>query len=321
MTWRIWQAYIFPWLLRRGTFQKRARIKRWLGQTSSSINICPINLGFSSGGPGANQIKLDAYYYLTACKKDPVNWSDKKTYFDQTATILHLKNFRDFDQYSRTVSRKSRGNDNRAVKKALRLEYRTRLIDAEMFQASIDGIRRSKLFRTGGLMLDALRQRPGFADGAEKPVSPPDCDTHWSMCWGGFHRDRLVAYVMLTRCGSFIRTRDIMGHGDVLRDGVMKLLLFDIVKWLYQDPSPFLRGIDDFMYGAAEHGGDGLFEWKLRLGFEPALIGSSTFQGENLPPDFDAATYRDLNPDVKKAGVDARLHYMTSGVFEGRRYR
>jgi len=40
-----------------------------------------------------------------------------------------------------------------------------------------------------------------------------------------------------------------------------------------------------------------------------------------LPSDFDAKTYLDLNPDVAASGVDAALHYVRHGRNEGRAYR
>jgi len=42
---------------------------------------------------------------------------------------------------------------------------------------------------------------------------------------------------------------------------------------------------------------------------------------DDLPPDFDPELYLRLNPDVKKAGLDARLHYLRRGMRENRKYR
>lgn len=41
----------------------------------------------------------------------------------------------------------------------------------------------------------------------------------------------------------------------------------------------------------------------------------------DLPNDFDAETYRQLNSDVADSGTDAAHHYLSHGRFEGRRYR
>jgi hypothetical protein len=257
---------------------------------------------------------------LNAFKALSVDWQDQTIYFRPTASILDLTRFGSFDDYARAVSKNSRGNDNRSVKKALRLGYRTRVIDQSSYQASIDRIRRSKLIRTGGLMLDAVRPRARLVDSDEQPVQTPPCGVHWTMCWGVFRGETLVAYALLTRCGNIIRTIHIMAHRDALHDGVLKLLVFDIVRWLFAAESAILRGIRYFMYGALEHGGEGLFEWKLRLQFHPSLVDMSTVYGDILPSQFDEAAYLDLNPDVKKAKVDARVHYMVWGRFEGRRY-
>lgn len=318
---KIWNNSLRPYLLARECFRKQTRLESWRKNNAGTIASCPIDLGFSEGGAECDRIGSDTYHYLIACKTLPVDWRDKRTFYRQTATILDLARFSDFDDYARTVSRKSRGNDNRAVKKALRLGYRTRLIDPDAYQASIDRIRHSKIFRTGGLMLDAIRPHAKLADSGEQAVQPPACGIHWSMCWGVFKDDRLVAYALLTRCGNIVRTVHILGHRDALHDGVMKLLMFDIVRWLYEAGSGFLRDITHFMYGALEHGGEGLAEWKLRLQFHPSLPDMTSLHRDYLPSDFDAATYVNLYPDLKKAKVDGRGHYMFWGRAEGRRYR
>ena len=40
-----------------------------------------------------------------------------------------------------------------------------------------------------------------------------------------------------------------------------------------------------------------------------------------LPQDFDSATYLEINPDVREAGVDAIEHYLRHGLLEGREYK
>lgn len=225
-------------------------------ENGGAIQICPMELGFSESNGECNNIKAGAYLYLTAFKTFPANWQDKMIYFQPTATILDLGRFCDFDDYARAVSRDSSGNDNRAVKKALRLGYRTHVIDPSAYQASIDRIRRSKLIRTGGLMFDAVRPKANLVDSGEQVVRTPDCGIHWSMCWGAFKGETLVAYAQLTRCGNVIRTIHIMGHRDALRDGAIKLLVFDIVRGLFAAETAILSGIRYFMYGALEHARD-----------------------------------------------------------------
>jgi hypothetical protein len=40
-----------------------------------------------------------------------------------------------------------------------------------------------------------------------------------------------------------------------------------------------------------------------------------------IPNDFDSNTYLELNPDVRKAGVDPAEHYLKYGIKEGRNYK
>jgi len=47
----------------------------------------------------------------------------------------------------------------------------------------------------------------------------------------------------------------------------------------------------------------------------------SAVESAQLPSDFDAATYLQLNPDVAASGIDAGLHYVCHGRDEGRAYR
>jgi hypothetical protein len=74
------------------------------------------------------------------------------------------------------------------------------------------------------------------------------------------------------------------------------------------------------MYGALEHGRDGLSAWKQRLQFYPSLLDMKLVFADLLPADFDEASYLGLNPDVKSAKLDGRLHYAVWGKREGRRY-
>ena len=47
----------------------------------------------------------------------------------------------------------------------------------------------------------------------------------------------------------------------------LKLLFFDIIKWLLDREDPVIQGIRYFVYGAIEHRRDGLYELKRRLQF------------------------------------------------------
>jgi hypothetical protein len=51
------------------------------------------------------------------------------------------------------------------------------------------------------------------------------------------------------------------------------------------------------------------------------FLGKNSHEAKILPDDFDPKTYLSLYPDLIKAGVDGRQHYIKHGYQEGRRYR
>lgn len=319
MLTNLWNTTLKPYLTRRDCFRRRSRLEDWLNDSNRAIQFCTIDLELSESHSGCNDIKAGSFLYLKPFKAFPADWRDERLYYLPTATILDLSRFADFHSYEQAVSASSHGNDNRSVKKAMRLGYRTCRINQAAYRSSIDRIHRSKLFRTGGLMLDALRPHADLADDIEREFRPPDCKNHWSVCWGAFKDETLAAYALLTRSGNIIRTIHVMGHHDALRDGAMKLLTFDVVRWLLEADTAIARRIHYFMYGALEHGGIGLMDWKLRLQFRPSLIDMSRAWDDVLPPEFSEVAYLEFNPDVRRAKLDPRLHYAVWGRFEGRR--
>ncbi len=318
----IWDTHLKPYLFRRTCFRRRERLEDWLRTHHGVIQDCRVELGLVDPEDDCSQVKAQTYLYLDAFKKSGPDWQDRSLYFRPTATILDLQPFGCFDDYARAVSRSSRGNDNRAVKKALRLGYRTRIIDPGVHRSGIARIRRSKLVRTGGLVLEALRPHGGGAlDVCERLIQAPACARHWSLCWGAFKEDELLAYVLLMRCGNIARTIHIMAHRDGLHDGALKLLLFDIIRSILEKDRAVFDGLRYLMYGALEHGAEGLCEWKKRLQFQPSLLDMRSVFDDVVPAGFDEIAYWRRNPDVKKAKLDARLHYAVWGRREGRRYR
>jgi hypothetical protein len=319
---------VVNYFIRRNCYRRRYRIREWLAKHQDAIPTSCIDLGFSpepdSGHVGACRIVAgEAYGYFKTFKDAVTNRPGIQRDFQHTATIMDLGRFADFDRYAAAVSKASKGNINRSVKQAMRLGYQARLIDLYAHQTSIDCIRRSALFRTGGIMWNALSARRDVPDCGESPVSVPGCDKHWSMAWGVFHGPTLTAYAKLSRCGNIVRVNDLMGHRDFLKYGVVKLLMLGIVRWLYGADTSFLRGVRYLTYGALEHGKEGLAEWKLRFQFHPALVDLDTALVVKglLPADFDNVKYLQLHPDVERACLDARTHYVFWGRTEGRAYQ
>jgi hypothetical protein len=318
---KLWNERVVPYLLQRKYFRTRNRLQEWLGEDGGALESCVVDLRLAEGHEECTSIKRHSIEYLAMYKQWPVpiNWPPDEALFGPTATILDLGRFVEFDAYAKTVSRKSNGNVNRAVKRASRLGYQCRIIEQDAFHASIEKIRRSKRLRTGGLVMEAFRPTAGLADRPEV-LRLPNCVMHWSICLGVIKDSKLVAYAALTRCGNLVRIAHFMGHREVLRDGVMNLLMFDTVRTLLDPDDALMRGIRYLIYGALEHGKDGLFEWKRRHQFLPAVLDMTSLYRDNLPSGFDEATYLALNPDVRRAKIHAGMHYLIFGKSEGRRY-
>jgi hypothetical protein len=217
-------------------------------------------------------------YYLSRFNR-AADWGSARAAWRPTASVLDLGDFATFGDYSTAVSRKSGGNINRSVAKAVRSGYQCCNLGTEIdrYAGSIRAINRSKLFRTGGIVFDAFipsRDRP--QDEARPPV-PPRCPRHWLLQFGVFapatQKGQLVAYITVGRTGNLLRLWHLMGHGDFLRHEVVKFLLFDVIQWLLDRQDPNVEGLRYFMYGAVEHGREGLLEWKSRMQFRPVLLG------------------------------------------------
>jgi hypothetical protein len=216
------------------------------------------------------------------------------------AAIIDLDRYPDFPSYADRVRRHSKGGVLRQIRRARAQGFYCKTIYREFYRRQLFAIDTSKHFRSG-LVLASLRRRPpasDFPDGISmaeiaeylgRPLSeiaegtplpeppPPACPQHWSIDWGVFlsddagnaPRERLVGYVFLRRTGNIVRTSGLMGHGDCLAQNVMKLLFHDVMQWLLTRADPRVAGLRYLLYGAIEHGNDGLFAWKRSFEFAP----------------------------------------------------
>jgi hypothetical protein len=249
---------------------------RTFGSTAA-LPVAEFKISYQCVNSGCTANEADIKKYLTKFK-NVESWANSTSLWRPTASVMDLGAFGAFSDYELAVSRQSRGNDNRMVKKANRKGYQTRNLGVEldMHEASLQDIHRSKLFRTGGLVLDLFTAAKSHLSDRFKVPTAPFCNQHWAVMWGVFTPqnggEHLIAYATIARTGNFVRTLHVMGHADFLRDGVMKLLFFDIVRWLMDPQDPNVQGIQYFLYGAIEHGRPGMFEWKRRLQFKPFLL-------------------------------------------------
>jgi hypothetical protein len=245
------------------------------------------------------------------------------------AAMVPLGEFSSMADYVNHVSRISDGNDRREVARARKLGYSTRRIGAHSHPVSLDEIVRSKPVRSGGVMakaIDAPAPAERHADFVDQvtPIIPPRCAEHWQIDFGVFRDsdpDRMMAKATLGRSGNLVEIVFFMGHGAALRDGVMKVLMFDIMQWLLESNDPLIEGVDFLSYGAVEEGADGRDKWRRYLGFRPFAIAAERPRDHDwLPEGFDIAAYLALNPDLKAARVLPITHFRLNGAFEERAY-
>ena len=255
---------------------RKPRVRKFSNAGAVGLPVAELKVQYQCVNSGCTANEVDIKKYLTKFNNEET-WAKSTRMWRPTASIMDLGAFETFSDYALAVSRQSRGNDNRHVKKAIRKGYRSRNLGVELdtYDASVQAIHRSKLLRAGGLMLELFVAPKNLSDRIHEPA-PPSCSQHWAVMWGVFTADNngehLIAYATIARTGNFVRTLHVMGHANFLRDGVMKLLFFDILQWLLDRQDPFVQGIQYFLYGATEHGRRGMFEWKRRLQFKPFLL-------------------------------------------------
>lgn len=242
------------------------------------------------------------------------------------ATMIALDDYASFADYVRAVSRISGGNDRREATRARKRGYVTRIIGPNSHPVSLAEIIRSKPVRSGGVIRAA--QQPKSAAGSQDDVATdfarPACREHWQIDFGVFNQadpGRMMAKATLGRSGDLIEIVFLMGHGDALRDGVMKLLMFDMMEWLLDSGDELVRGAAFLNYGAVEEGRAGREKWRRYLGFRPFRLDIPAPAERNWRPlGWDPAAYLALNPDLRAARVLPLTHFRLKGVFEGRAF-
>ena len=245
--------------------------------------------------------------------------------FKPTATVMDLAAFPTPKAYADFVAKSTGGRYRRSANKAKRLGYSVRRIAPVAFAAGVRKIMQSALWRSHGPVLDAFAAPGAVAVDDDPPPLEPACMEHWVESWGVFGpvegAHGLAGRATLRRAGDVVAFDFFMGHASVLKDGVMKLLMFDLMTALLARKEARYVGIQTIFQGYADSGAKGILDWKRYVGFAPRRLALLDDRPFAFPPDFDDATYLRLNPDVARVGADARTHYILFGALEGRPYR
>jgi hypothetical protein len=168
------------------------------------------------------------------------------------AALLPLDEFDDVDAYLVNL-RYAR----RRVRRARRLGYTIAPFDPEERRSELLAIHRS-LPERQGQPVDAA-----YLD----PAAVYETGPHMEYL-GVFLDDVLAAYGHLWYAGEIVGMNRIMGHGDHLDDGVMFLLMAGVVEHVKATHPDTHYVFYDMFFGA----GEGLREFKTRLGFRPHYV-------------------------------------------------
>lgn len=203
-----------------------------------------------------------------------------------TPMLIELGSLPDVAAFDATLKARSSRTLSK-IRRAGRLGYVAHPFMLASHVDDMHAIKTSMAFRAAGPVFDRWFLKPehiGRAALERLAVIPPCCPVHWTMWWGVFAPEpghvqgavetgeRLVAYVKVMRIGDIVHYTEIMGHRDRLADGVMLVLHHAIVRWLIGGDEPAARDAKILLYGAAEHGGEGLLTWKKRAGFRPGRL-------------------------------------------------
>ncbi|WP_020184312.1 hypothetical protein [Methylopila sp. 73B] len=203
-----------------------------------------------------------------------------------TPMAIDLDRFPSHTDFQALVKRRS-SRTLPKIRKAAKMGYVAERFSVHAHVYDIHAVRTSMRSRAAGPVLDYWFLKPeDVAKPAGRPATwrMPKCPRHWTLWWGVFLPEpghvqgkvqvdrRLVAYMKLMRIGDVLHYTDLMGHGEHLGHGVMNLLHDAIIRWLIESDEPLVEGVRVVLYGAAEHGGEGLLTWKKRAGFEPMRL-------------------------------------------------
>lgn len=146
--------------------------------------------------------------------------------------------------------------------RAERRGYYAGSLAREEWEADIHAINTSASHRQGRPMSVSYRHPQSF-----EPLPEYHCPRHAIRATGVWSEEnRLVAYLVMYRCGELALVSQILGHADHLKNEVMYLLFSEALK------REMLGSSGVCVYNRADSGTDGLRFFKERLGFESVEV-------------------------------------------------
>ena len=200
-----------------------------------------------------------------------------------TPMMVDLETVGDFTEwiYSRPATYRHQ------YQKSERAGYKFERMHAKNHTADFHEINTSKDVRSGGQiranLTRSIEELGGFPSAWIDPVLPK-CDRHWKQLFGAFAEvadyrqgdlvvgKRLLAYLSVVRFGEYVTYTQIMGHADHLAEGVVNFIVQKFLELAKTEPWGTASGLRYVMYGGAQNGGEGLYNFKRRSGMTPYIV-------------------------------------------------
>ena len=96
-------------------------------------------------------------------------------------------------------------------------------------------------------------------------------DPKESIWFGSFLNGKLLGYLCLMPVGGLAVYGRVLGHGKHLHDGIMPLLHYHVIRWLFDHCFQYC------FYGSWNLQLTQLLDWKRRLLFEPIILKEEMF--------------------------------------------
>jgi hypothetical protein len=164
----------------------------------------------------------------------------------------------DHEAYLRIIEGAARRN----IKKAQRLGYQFSRIEPNDWLENIRDIHLSTDVRQGPVREDVLKGPTAISD------PPSNSNLHDYPYFGVIKEGRCAAYASCLVAGEMISIGNIFGHADFMSDGVVPLLISEIVQYTKQKYPKVRYFVYDKYYGA----GETARRFKKKFGFLPHRV-------------------------------------------------
>jgi hypothetical protein len=186
------------------------------------------------------------------------------------------------------------------IRKAQRQGYAYQKVDPDAYLDDVLAVRTSDPERQGKPIPDYYKIRP--VQMIDEPFRN-GCRLHGEDFFGVFKDGRLVAYTTIFFYGELGQVNHILGHAEHLQEGVMNLLVSEMVREVIEHRS-WVRAIN-YLYPHVSKTNTGIGLFKRSIGFLPERV-LVTHAGPDLKscfssPDDDPAPKPSEPPSEKKA--------------------